>query len=133
MTDADSARSSQVQGWLDRYVEAWKSYDREAIAALFAPDARYRYHPFDEWISGREAIVESWFDEPDEPGSYGATYAPAAIDGDVVVAVGTSTYTDPDGSIRAVYDNCFLMRFTSDGLCAEFTEWFIERPEGAGD
>jgi SnoaL-like domain len=127
MTDRD-----HVAGWLDRYIEAWRSYDREAIAALFAADARYRYHPFDEWISGRAAIVESWFDEPDEPGTYAASYEPVAVDGEVAVATGTSIYHKPDGSVRAIYDNCFVMRFDADGLCAEFTEWFIERPEGGG-
>lgn len=122
-----------LQGWLDAYIEAWKSYDRGAIGALFTEDARYRFHPFDDPIHGREAIVEGWFDEPDEPGSYQASYRPAAIDGDIAVAVGTSTYLNPDGSVRTIYDNCFLMRFDSSGLCAEFTEWFMERPEGAGD
>ncbi len=119
----------EAAAWLARYVDAWRSYDREAIGALFAAEARYRYHPFDEWIRGRDAIVESWFDEPDEPGTYEASYEPVAIDGDVVVAAGTSTYRKADGSIRAIYDNCFLMRFDSSGLCTEFTEWFIERPE----
>ncbi len=115
--------------WLAAYVDAWRGYDRAAIGALFAEDARYRYHPFDEWIRGRDEIVASWLDEPDEPGSYEAAYEPAAIDGEVAVAVGTSTYLAPDGSIRTIYDNCFLMHFDADGLCAEFTEWFIERPE----
>ena len=101
----------EAAAWLARYVDAWRSYDREAIGALFAAEARYRYHPFDEWIRGRDAIVESWFDEPDEPGTYEASYEPVAIDGDVVVAAGTSTYRKADGSIRAIYDNCFLMRF----------------------
>ncbi len=121
-----------LQAWLEAYVEAWRTYDRDAIGALFAEDARYRYHPFDEWIRGREEIVESWFDEPDEAGGYDADYQPVAIDGEVAVATGTSTYSEKDGSARAVYDNCFVMRFNSDGLCAEFTEFFIERPEGAG-
>jgi hypothetical protein len=112
--------------WLARYVEAWRSYDRDAIGALFAEDARYRYHPFDEWIRGREAIVESWFDDPDEPGTYEAAYEPVAVDGDVVVATGTSTYT---GEVSAVFDNVFVMRFDAAGLCCEFTEWFVERPE----
>src|SRR2546430_1006359 len=49
-----------VAGWLDRYIEAWTSYDRERIGELFAEDAAYRYHPFDEPIRGREAIVDSW-------------------------------------------------------------------------
>lgn len=120
---------ADVAKWLSSYVAAWRSYDRERIAELFAEDARYRYHPYDEWIRGRAEIVGSWFDEPDEPGSYDAAYEPAAIDGDVAVATGSSTYTNPDGSIRTVYDNCFLIRFDSEGRCAEFTEWFVERPK----
>jgi len=117
-----------VAEWLAAYIEAWRSYDREAIGALFSEDARYRYHPFDEWIRGREAIVESWFDEPDEPGTYDAAYEPVAVESDLAVATGSSTYTRADGSVSAVYDNCFVMRFDRDGRCSEFTEWFIERP-----
>ena len=30
-------------------------------AALFAEQAEYRYHPYDEPIVGRDAVVESWF------------------------------------------------------------------------
>ena len=118
-----------VASWLQRYGAAWRSYDRDQIAALFADDARYRYHPYDEWIRGREAIVESWFDEPDEPGSYEAAYEPVAVDGEVAVAVGESVYTDPDGSVREAYDNCFVMRFDGDGRCAEFTEYYVRRPD----
>jgi ketosteroid isomerase-like protein len=120
---------AEVARWLTDYVEAWRTYDRERIGALFAEQAVYRYHPYDEPIVGRDAIVESWFDEPDEPGSYDAAYEAVTIDGDVAVATGSSTYTGPDGSIRAVYDNCFVMRFEADGLCREFTEWYIERPD----
>ena len=120
---------AEVARWLTDYMEAWRTYDRERIGALFAEQAVYRYHPYDEPIVGRDAIVESWFDEPDEPGSYDAAYEPVAIDGDIAVATGSSTYTGRDGSIRAVYDNCFVMRFEADGLCREFTEWYIERPD----
>ena len=37
-----------VQHWLDDYVAAWRSYDPEAIRALFAPQVTYAYHPWDE-------------------------------------------------------------------------------------
>ena len=81
----------------DAYVEAWKSYDREAIGALFSDDVSYRYHPYDEPVEGREAVVESWLGEGehegassrDEPGTYDASYEPVAVDGDVAVATGT--------------------------------------------
>jgi hypothetical protein len=112
-----------VAAWLDRYVTAWRSYDREAIGDLFSADATYRYHPYDEPVVGREAIVESWFEEPDEPGSWEAGYEPYAVEADRAVAVGTSSYANGD-----VYDNVFTLRFDADGRCAELVEWFMKRP-----
>jgi hypothetical protein len=98
---------------------------------------RYRYHPHDEPIVGREAVVESWLGEGDhelassrdEEGTYDASYAPLAVDGDLAVATGTSTYlTEPGGAVEVVYDNCFVIRFGADGRCREFTEYFVKRP-----
>jgi hypothetical protein len=122
-----------VKRWLDAYVRAWKSYDPDAIGVLFAERCEYRYHPFDEPLRGRDEIVTSWVeDDPDEPGTYDAVYEPVAVDGDVAVATGSSTYTNADGSVRAIYDNCFVLRFEPDGRCSAFTEWFVQRPEGSG-
>ena len=85
-----------VQRWLDRYVDAWRTYEVEAIGDLFAADATYRYHPYDdEAVVGREAIVADWRDNQDEPGSWSAHYEPWAIDGDRAVAIGESRYTEP--------------------------------------
>jgi ketosteroid isomerase-like protein len=126
-----------VQRWLDAYLEAWKSYDRAAIAALFSDDVVYRYHPYDEPITGRAAVVASWLGEGrhegasdrDEPGTYDGSYRPAAVEGDVAVAVGTSTYFErPGGAVEDVYDNCWVIRFDAKGRCREFTEWFMKRP-----
>ena len=65
----------------------------------------------------------------DEPGTYAASYAPVAVDGDVVVATGTSTYRDSvDGPVVRVYENCFVMRFDDAGQCREFTEYYLRRP-----
>ncbi len=126
-----------AQDWLDRYVAAWLSYDREDIGSLFAADVAYRYHPYDQPILGRAAVVSSWLGEADdddastrdEPGTYEAAYAPVAVDGDVVVATGTSTYrTVPGGPVNRVYENCFVIRFDNTGRCREFTEYYLKRP-----
>ena len=120
MTRADVAR------WLGAYVEAWKTYDADAIRALLAEDCEYSYRPHGDTIRGREAIVKSWIeDDPDAPGSYDAAYEPYAVDGDRAVAVGSTTYRR-DGEVR-IFDNAFLLRFDGDGRCAEFTEFFMER------
>jgi ketosteroid isomerase-like protein len=137
---------AQVDRWLQAYVAAWKRYDREQISELFTEDVQYRYHPYDDPVQGREAVVRSWLgleDHPgasvkDEPGTYDAVYRAVAVDGDVAVATGSSSYlTAPGGAVDKVYDNCFVMRFDSAGRCAEFTEWYMERPRsrppGNGD
>ncbi|HYJ67765.1 MAG TPA: nuclear transport factor 2 family protein [Nocardioidaceae bacterium] len=126
-----------AQSWLDRYVDAWNSYDRADVSGLFSEDIFYRYHPFDEPIVGRDAVVASWLGElevadgstRDAPGTYGAEYSPVAVDGDTVVATGTSWYHDePGGPVARTYENCFVMRFDSEGRCREFTEYYLRRP-----
>jgi len=125
-----------VDRWLDAYVAAWRSYDREQIQALFADDVRYRYHPYDDPVEGREAVVAAWLGEGDatgastrdEPGTYDATYRAVAVDGQVAVATGRTTYRKPGGPVEQEFDNCFVIRFDQDGRCTRFTEWFMERP-----
>jgi ketosteroid isomerase-like protein len=128
---------AEVDRWLDAYVQAWKRYDRDAIEALFSDEVSYRYHPYDEPVSGRGAVVASWLGESEEeggsardaPGTYDASYRAVAVDGDVAVATGWSTYyAEPGGPVREVYDNCFVMRFDAKGRCREFTEWYMKRP-----
>jgi SnoaL-like domain len=128
---------ANAQVWLDKYVAAWLSYDANDIAALFTEDIAYRYHPYNDPIVGRESVVASWLGEDnsdgastrDAPGTYQAHYEPVAVDDDVVVATGTSSYRErPDGPIIRLYHNCFVMRFDTEGRCREFTEYYIKRP-----
>jgi ketosteroid isomerase-like protein len=128
---------SDVDQWLRAYVAAWQSYDRDQIGALFAEDVEYRYHPYDEPVRGRAAVVKSWLGEDespdassrDAPGTYDAAYQAVAVDGDVAVATGSSRYRpEPGGAVDEVFDNCFVLRFDSAGRCREFTEWYIKRP-----
>ena len=128
---------AEVDTWLDAYVAAWRSYDRDEIAALFSAGVSYRYHPYDEPIVGRDAVVASWLGQDesgdastrDAPGTYEAEYAPVAVDGDTVVATGTSRYRDvPDGPVVRSYANCFIMSFDPEGRCRDFTEYYLRHP-----
>ena len=131
-----------VDRWLQAYVDAWKSYDREQIAALFSEDVSYRYHPYDEPLRGRGVVVASWLGDgdhegastSDEPGTYDATYRAVAVDGATAVATGSSSYSPAPGApAMSTFDNCFVMRFDPSGRCCEFTEWYIERPGSQGE
>jgi hypothetical protein len=123
---------ARVSAWLDAYSRAWQTYDRQTIGDLFGADARYYYHPYDEPVRGREAIVASWLEQPDAAGTYTGRYEPIAVDGDVAVASGRSRYFEADGStVRVEFDNLFVMRFDAEGRCSEFREWYMQRPQSA--
>ena len=120
-----------VQRWLDRYIEAWRSYDPGQVGELFSEDAEYRYHPYEEPIRGRDEIVRSWVtpegneSQLDAPDSWSAQYEPYAVDGDGAVAVGWSRYLATDDEPAKLYHNCYLLRFDDGGRCSSFTEFFV--------
>ena len=113
-----------VQQWLDDYVAAWRSYDPEAIRALFAPDVSYAYHPWDEPLQGPDAVVASWLENRDEPGSWAAAYTPALIAGNAATARGETRYSDGEH-----FFNLFELEFDDAGRCSRFVEWYLQRPD----
>lgn len=124
----------EVQTWIDAYVDAWRTYDPDAIGDLFAEEATYSYHPWDEGdevVRGREAIVENWLEERDEPenepGTWEARYHPLVVGGNRAVARGTTSYADGD-----FLWNLWELRFDEDGRCAEYVEWYMARHSESG-
>ncbi len=111
-----------VQAWLDSYLSAWRSNDRDRIVTLFTPDARYAYAPWGRPVQGAARIADDWLRNPDEPGSWNAEYRPLTVAGNVAVVTGETRYDD-----GRIYSNVFVIRF-EDGRCAEFTEWYMEHP-----
>lgn len=119
---------STVKAWLDAYVQAWKTYDAQEIGNLFSADAVYVYSPFSEPVRGREAIVASWLEGRDTPGTYDAHYEPLVIEGNTAVTNGQSLYYEQDQkTLKAEWNNIFFLRFDDEGRCAEFREWYMQR------
>jgi hypothetical protein len=116
----------EVQTWLDAYVRAWRSSDETEIRELFAPEATYAYHPYDEPERGRDVIVAGWLREPDDPTSWEASYAPTLIDGRRAIATGETRYPNTGD----VYSNLFELEFDADGRCTRFVEWYMKQPGG---
>jgi len=123
-----------VQRWLDRYVEAWQTYDGATIGELFADAAEYRYTPWGKPTVGREAIVDDWLHPTppagrDEPGTWKAHYEPYAVDGDRAVAIGETWYYADASRAQETrhYWNLWTLAFDADGRCVDFVEYFMER------
>jgi ketosteroid isomerase-like protein len=123
LQEALAMTRDDVAGWLDRYADAWRTYDRDAIRGLFSADAEYRYHPWDEPLRGADAIADDWLRDPDAADTYEGRYEPYAVEGDHAVGVGTSRYT---GETPRTFHNVFLLDFEPDGACRSFTELYVE-------
>jgi RNA polymerase sigma-70 factor (ECF subfamily) len=61
-TAADAASSAEEVDaeLLARYVEAFESYDMDALTALIHEDATQSMPPFDLWLRGRDDILSWW-------------------------------------------------------------------------
>jgi len=118
----------QVQSWLDDYIAAWASNAPDRIGTLFSDDVVYSYRPWrDETntVTGRDAVVASWQEDPDDPAGWEAEYAAYTVDDDKAVAVGWTRYFADDDEPERVYHNAFLLRFDDEGRCAEFAEFYV--------
>ena len=133
-----SIDAGTVQRWLDAYSQAWISYDPEEIGALFADDAEYRYHPWDEGddvLRGREQIVANWLENRDKAGAYRGEYHPLLVSGDQAITAGVSRYysDETQTTLERAYHNLWVLRFTDDGKCRSYTEWYMEAPRKRTD
>lgn len=118
----------QVQEWLNAYIRAWSSSDANAIRDLFSADAVYGYRPWDSdetTVRGANAIAASWLDNPDDPATWEASYAPYAVEGNQAVVLGSTRYLATDTHAERNYRNAFVLRFDDGGKCSEFHEFYV--------
>jgi len=113
-----------IRAWVEAYVAAWNSNDPERIGALFAAEAVYRIEPYAEPWRGREAIVAGWLEHRDEPGDTEFEWWHRARDGDLWILEAKTRYR----SLGKDFCNLWLVRLDAEGRCAEFAEWWKERP-----
>ncbi len=116
--------TERYEDWVERYIKAWNSNAPEDISAAFTEDGCYRTEPFADAWRGRDEIVRGWLDIKDEPGQTDFTYQVIAVEGDLGVVKGETTYRTP----AAKYSNLWEIRLASDGRCTEFIEWWMKQP-----
>jgi ketosteroid isomerase-like protein len=116
-----------LEDWLARYGRAWETADPDAAVELFTEDATYRETPFDEVMTGREAIRRYWQEIPDTQRDISFGWEVVAT-GPVVVRWRASYLRLRDGR-RITLDGVFLLEFdVSSGRCRTLREWWHGDP-----
>jgi hypothetical protein len=112
-----------ITTWVNRYLRAWKTDDRDDIAALFSEDAEYHERPFDtEWI-GRDEIVEGWRSRWDwQQGGWDFDWSITNVQGSTVVITGVGRYVE-----LGVFDNVWTVTFDDLGRSTRFEMLNTER------
>lgn len=109
--------------WIDGYRRAWASNDESDIRALFTASARYFTEPWIPPVEGQDAIVESWLDRRDEPGTFAFEGDIAGVDDLTFFYSGVTRYDS-----GTVYSNLWVVRLTPELDRAEsFTEWWMDQ------
>ena len=112
------------QQWMETYGRASAENDPRASAHLFAEDARYYENPFEEPITGREAIYEYWNKGAQNLKDKESSFDILAIIGDTGIARWQSKFTVIESGKRLVLDCLFVVEFNDAGLCQTFREWW---------
>lgn len=114
--------------WLRRYGEAWIDRDPAAAVRLFTDDAAYHETPFDPPMLGSEAIRRYWADGA-QASQRDVTFSAQAVGVDAQIGYArwqASFVRLPLGSLVEL-DGVLAARFSPDGRCCEFREWWHRR------
>ncbi|HYI44233.1 MAG TPA: nuclear transport factor 2 family protein [Actinomycetota bacterium] len=117
--------SERYEDWVERYIGAWNSNDRQAIGDLFTSDAEYLPVPFGDGWRGREAIVEQWLGRKDEPGDTRFKYEILAATAEIGFVKGHTHYVASGDE----YYNLWEVTLDDDGRCSRFVEWWMQPPK----
>ena len=117
-----------LQGWLDRYGEAWVSRDADAAAALFSADADYFETPYADAFHGRDGIRGYWSTVTADQRDIEFDAQVLAVDGNVGVAEWSATFVSASTGESIGLDGVFVLEFDADGMCTTLREWWFLRP-----
>jgi hypothetical protein len=120
---SDSDTRTAARRWADTWARAWPAKDVEAIAALYAPEADFRSHPFREPEDAR-AYVRRVFAE--EEGETECRFREPLVDADraAVEYRAVLVYEGKETTLAGTT----LLRFRSDGLVVEHRDyWALEQ------
>ena len=121
-----------VSRWLADYEAAWRTPGTGLLTWIFTDDASYRQSPYEQPVTGLDAIRRMWEEEragPDEVFTLATEIV--AVEGSTAVVRAEVRYGDP---VSQEYRDLWIIRLGDDGRCSWFEEWphWPEQPYQAG-
>ena len=112
---------------MQRLGEAWEEGDAHAAADLFSTNVVYRENPFDEPLRGRGAVERYWQEMVAEQEEVVVSFEVLAVTDERAVVNWQTHYTDVKTKERAIVNGVSVGRFSGEGLCGEWLEWWHKK------
>jgi ketosteroid isomerase-like protein len=110
-----------VSRWLTGYEAAWRAPGTGSLAGLFTGDATYLKSPYEQPLTGLDAIKQMWEEEREGPDEVFTLFTDIlAVEGPTAVVRAEVRYGDPPGQ---EYRDLWVIRLAGDGRCTWFEEW----------
>jgi ketosteroid isomerase-like protein len=110
-----------VEQWLAGYETAWRAPGTGALTGLFTDDAVYLQSPYEQPVTGLDAIKRMWEEEREGPDEVFTLVTDiVAVAGPTAVVRAEVVYGDPP---RQEYRDLWVIRFAGDGRATWFEEW----------
>jgi hypothetical protein len=115
--------TASVTAWVERYLTAWRTNEKEDIAQLFTTDAEYHEGPYaTDWI-GRDEIVAGWRSRWDwQQGGWVFDWEILSREGATAVIGGVGRYAE-----LGDFDNVWTLTFGTIERCSSFRMLNTER------
>ncbi|WP_168204076.1 nuclear transport factor 2 family protein [Aliikangiella coralliicola] len=114
--------------WLTRYGRAWIEQNPDAAASLFTADCPYYDTPFNQPLSGKEAIHQYWTKGAKESQKdIEFSFEAARISGVTGYARWTAKFTRIENGQRVEIEGFLEAQFNEDVICTCFREWWHSR------
>jgi ketosteroid isomerase-like protein len=110
-----------VSRWLTGYETAWRAPGTGGLDDLFTGDATYLQSPYEQPVTGLDAIKRMWEAEREGPGEVFTLVTDIiAVDGPTAVVRAGVRYGDP--TVQE-YRDLWIIMLAADGRCTWFEEW----------
>jgi ketosteroid isomerase-like protein len=112
-----------VERWIARYEDAWRSGDAEAAAALFTEDCVFRSHPFRGPEDAREYTLRVFADEEEVEPRFGEP----VVEGDRAAVEYWAAMKED--ALDLTLAGCLVFRLAPDGRCSELRDVWTTAPD----
>jgi ketosteroid isomerase-like protein len=117
---------------LEKYGDAWETFDGDAWVALFSDDAEYHEEPFGEPLVGHNAIRAYLLDASASQRDVDFTVERHWVSGETILAAWHSTFTRVPSGENARIAGFLTAEVDSDGRISRFREWWMVAPRTTG-